>query len=375
MRIPKFLCTFAREKDNNYLELRIMKSCPKCQHQNEDEALFCSQCGTSLTSKRTKKSLLERVNTYVGNDKPAKLNWKVLFTDVFKKHTLDEAEEIFIAGTKSTTPILKNVTATWPHPWLYSRVLTACILSFAILLCSAMLFDNTVVIPGIIMLGSFAIPVATLVLFMEMNIFRDVSFYEIAKFFLIGGCASILLTLILDSYFFSGYLTTMSAIVIGIIEETAKLLMIFFFIRKTPYRSILAGLLIGAAIGSGFAAFESAGYAFDMLLDSDNNGMLLVIGLRALVAPGGHIAWGAITGAALMIAANHGDITPKLMFKPEFTRLFIIPVVLHALWDMPWCSYVGYALLLIGVWVLIMLFFNVGLNEAEKMVKESSEEN
>lgn len=325
----------------------------------------------ALRTKR--KSVVEHLNTYVGNDQPAQLNWRVLFTDVFRKHTLDEAEEIFIAGTKNTTPATKDITSSWPHPWLYSRVLIACVLSFAILLCATVLFDNIISIPGVIMLGSFAIPVATLVLFMEMNVFRDVSFYEIAKFFLIGGCASILLTLILNSYFHTEKSALLWAISIGIIEEMAKLLMIIFFVRKTPYRSILAGLLIGASVGAGFAAFESAGYALRMLVEGTGDEMLIVIGVRALLAPGGHVAWAAITGAALMIAAQRGPISAKLMFKPEFTRLFIIPVVLHAIWDMPWCRYLGCALLIIFVWIIVMILFNMGLGEAEKIAKETTE--
>lgn len=325
-------------------------------------------------NKRQRKSVVERINTYLGNNEPADLNWRVLFTDVFKKHTLDEAEEIFIAGTKTTTPDHAHITSTWPHPWLYSRVLLACVLSFVCLLCGVMLFDNMTSVPGVMLLGSFAIPVATVVLFMEMNVFRDVSFYEITKFFLVGGCAAILLTLILDAYVDVEAMNTVGAILTGIVEEVAKLLIVFFFIRKTPYRSILAGLLIGAAVGAGFSAFESAGYALSMLLYGGGNNMLLVIGLRALFAPGGHVAWAAISGAALMIAAKQGDVKAKLMFQPEFTRLFIIPVVFHALWDMPWCGRVGYILLLVFVWIIVMIFFNMGLHEADKIAKETNEQ-
>lgn len=328
-----------------------------------------------MTTSQKRKSIVERLNEYVGNDRPANLNWRVLFTDVFKKHTLDEAEEIFIAGTKTTTPDPANITATWPHPWLYSRVLLACVVSFVCLLCGAFLFGNITSVPGVMMLGSFAIPVATVVLFMEMNVFRDVSFYEVAKFFLLGGCAAILLTLILDEFIDIQEMNTMGAIITGIVEEITKLLMVFFFIRKTPYRSILAGLLIGAAVGAGFAAFESAGYALHMLILGNGEMMLAVIGLRALFAPGGHVAWAAISGAALMIAAGHGPITTKLMFKPEFTRLFVIPVVLHAIWDMPWCKQFGCALLIILVWIIVMIFFNMGLHEAEKTTKGAKETN
>lgn len=351
-----------------------MKKCPKCQHVNANDANFCMSCGESLANvpKEEKKTVIEHINNYVGNEKPAQLNWKVLFSDVLKKRSLDDAEEIFIAGTKTTTPEPKDITSNWPHPWLYSRALLACLIAFAIMLCGTLVFNNGTSIPGVIILGTFAIPVAILILFMEMNVFRDVSFYEISKFFLIGGCASILLTLILEMFVSTEYLTSLTAIIIGVTEELAKLLIVFFFIRKTPYRSILAGLLIGASVGAGFAAFESAGYALNSFYTEGEGGMLFTIALRALLAPGGHVAWAAISGAALMIAAKGGNITPSLMVHPKFLRLFIIPVICHSLWDMPWVGLIGYVGLLIFIWIIVMLFFNMGLNEAERVANEAN---
>lgn len=338
-----------------------------------DDASFCMNCGALLTSTRhEKKTVIEHINNYVGNDKPAQLNWKVLFSDVFKKHTLDDAEAIFIAGTKTTTPENKDITSNWPHPWLYGRAFLACLIAFAIMLCGTLIFHNDNSIPGVIILGTFAIPVAILVLFMEMNVFRDVSFYEISKFFLIGGCAAMLLTLIFDIFLNVEGLTSWKAIIVGITEEVAKLLIVYFFISKTPYRSILAGLLIGASVGAGFAAFESAGYALNSLNEAGGGTMLFTIALRALFAPGGHVAWAAISGAALMIAAKGGKFKPSLMFNPKFLRLFIIPVICHSLWDMPWVGLLGCSGLLVFIWIIVMLFFNMGLNEAEKIANEAN---
>ena len=45
------------------------------------------------------ESFIDHINDYVGNDKPADLNWRMLFTDVFKSHSVEEAEDIFICGT------------------------------------------------------------------------------------------------------------------------------------------------------------------------------------------------------------------------------------------------------------------------------------
>lgn len=96
--------------------------CNYCEHQNQEGAAFCGNCGKPLNTNKNQratsescqqsrskasangKSWVDSLNDYVGNDRPADLNWKVLFTDVFKKHSVEEAEDIFICGTHSTTP-------------------------------------------------------------------------------------------------------------------------------------------------------------------------------------------------------------------------------------------------------------------------------
>ena len=80
-----------------------MKYCNHCAHPNQDEALFCGACGRPLsnnterdgtgrqshhaTNAKAGGSWIDSLNEYVGNDGPADLNWKVLFSDVFKSHT------------------------------------------------------------------------------------------------------------------------------------------------------------------------------------------------------------------------------------------------------------------------------------------------
>lgn len=48
---------------------------------------------------------------------------------------------------------------------------------------------------------------------------------------------------------------------VGLIEELGKAIIVLTVLRKLGKLSIMTGLLIGACVGAGFAAFESAGYA------------------------------------------------------------------------------------------------------------------
>lgn len=215
-----------------------MKYCNHCAHPNQDEALFCGACGRPLshnterdgtgrqshhaTNAKAGGSWIDSLNEYVGNDGPADLNWKVLFSDVFKSHTTEEAEDIFICGTKATTPDMCSISKDWPHPWLYSRVLLMFVITFALLWICVNAFGNLNAFPGMIVIGSFAVPLSTMVLFMEANVWRNVSMYTVIKTFFVGGCASLVATLLLFSFYAVEEMDFFGAFMVGLIEELGK---------------------------------------------------------------------------------------------------------------------------------------------------------
>lgn len=388
--------------------------CAKCGHANQDEAMFCGGCGrllsnnsgknvnSSSTSKtpyankehntstaKNNGSWIDSLNDYVGNDSPADLNWRVLFSDVFKSHTTEEAESIFICGTEYTTPQVSDVSKDWPHPWLYSRVLLMFIVAFALLWFCVSGFNNSNALPGMIVVGSFAVPLSTMILFMEVNAWRNISMYEVIKTFLVGGCASLVATLFLFSIYSVNELDFIGAFMVGIIEELGKVVIVYVFLKRLGNPTILSGMLIGASVGAGFAAFESAGYAMQPLMQFlqysgyaaahgqmvDEQEMMDAINqsifLRGFLAPGGHVAWAAISGAALVIAGKaKGVIDSNLFTDSRFLRLFIIPIALHGLWDSPladWCNqifpFAGYIALMTLVWIVLLILVNMGLAE------------
>lgn len=386
-----------------------MKYCNYCGHPNQDGSLFCGSCGKPLsadigcntnatstqqrtTTSKEKSSWVDSLNEYVGNDRPVDLNWKVLFSDVFKSHTTEEAEAIFICGTKTTTPAPSEVSKDWPHPWLYSRVLLMFLIAFGLLWICVSGFSNSNAMPGMIVVGSFAVPLSTMILFLEVNAWRNVSMYHVIQTFLVGGCASLVATLFLFSIYSVEELSFFGAFMVGLIEELGKAIIVYVFLKRLGKLSILTGMLIGASVGAGFAAFESAGYALQPLMQFlqysgfaaahgqmlDEHQMLDAIHqsifLRGFLAPGGHVAWAAISGAAIVIAAKvKGVFDTGVFTEKKFLRLFAIPVVLHGLWDSPlagWLNnifpFAGYIALIILVWMVVMILINMGLAEVSR---------
>lgn len=382
--------------------------CNYCGCPNHEGDRFCGHCGKPLNTntannysnnnsqKKTHSgsgsSWIDSINDYVGNDRPADINWKVLFSDVFKPHTTEEAEEIFICGTKTTTPDAASISKGWPHPWLYSRVLLMFVITFVLLWICVNAFGNLNAFPGMIVIGSFTVPLSTMILFMEANVWRNVSMYTVLKTFFIGGCASLVATLLLFSFYAVEEMDFFGAFMVGLIEEIGKAVIVFAILRKLGKLSILTGLLIGASVGAGFAAFESAGYALQPfiqlqqitgyaaaygqnidgqeMMDAINN----TIFLRAVLAPGGHVAWAAISGAAFVITAKATGVIDTSVFSNSiFLKLFAIPVVLHCLWDSPLAMWIneifpfgGYIALIVVVWVVVMILINMGLAEVSR---------
>lgn len=352
-------------------------------NNNRDYTNEANQQAHSEDVKVGSQSIFDKINDYVGNTGSRDLNWKDLFTDVFKQHSTDEAEDIFICGTKNTTPSLEQVSSTWPRPWLYSRVLVIFVITFVLLKICWECFGNINVIPGLIMVGSFAVPLTTLILFLEVNAFRNISLYQVIKYFFIGGCGALFITLILYSIFLQPdvyNMTFFDACIIGVVEELAKAIIVFFILKHSIlYKYILNVLLIGAAVGAGFAAFESAGYAFVVLLNNLTNGnaievMLDNIYLRGFMSPGGHVTWAAISASAILLAKGDKPLEFNLFLSGKFWKIFIIPVILHALWDTPIGFgveiYLQYWLLFIAIWIIVLIFINMGLNEVKQYNKE-----
>ncbi|WP_010094081.1 PrsW family glutamic-type intramembrane protease [Ornithinibacillus scapharcae] len=377
--------------------------CSECGTQLVHGSNFCSSCGAKVRiqaeesnqqepvseRKQSPKSIQDsvkdtflnatgKVNAMLGEQGNIDLNLRDLFSTVFRKHSKDEGEAIFISGTKTTTPEEKDISTSWPKPWLFSRVFLLLAITYILLYISTFSFQNSNALPGLIIIGAFAVPFSLLIFFWESNAPRNISFYEIAKMLFVGGAASLVVTLLLFSFLPVGELDYMGAIIVGVVEEVGKLIIIVYFIKQLNPKFILNGLLIGAAIGAGFAAFESAGYALRFGMMFGDGTMLQVIFQRAWTGIGTHVVWAAISGAALVYVKESNPLKADHLRDMKFLKLFAVPVILHSIWDMPLYFLQKfnflYILLIVIAWIFIFTMMNAGLKQIARLNTQVREE-
>lgn len=186
-------------------------------------------------------------------------------------------------------------------------------------------------VPSLILLGAFLVPVTFVTYLYERLPSWDVSLPALAVCFLWGGVLGTVVAGTLE-YDVARALGFLPKLVIGLIEESAKLIvpLIFYFVGR--YRSEAAGIVLGVATAAGFAALETMGYGFVSLLASHGNLGVLdeVLLVRGLSSPAGHISWTGLVCAVLWrerLKAGHATLNWRV------GGAFLVAVVLHALWD------------------------------------------
>ncbi|HWJ53036.1 MAG TPA: PrsW family intramembrane metalloprotease [Propionibacteriaceae bacterium] len=192
---------------------------------------------------------------------------------------------------------------------------------------------NPNLVPTIILLGSFLIPV-TFVVYAFGHADEVLTAQRIFTAFICGGVLGVLGATILEVALLkqpSGF----SFLGVGLIEEAVKLAALWLLARRLPRYTARDGMVLGAAVGFGFAALESAGYAFVALFGSNGLSLLNVVEtevLRGILTPFGHGLWTAILGGALFATAarsRHGR--PRL--RASLVGWYLLMALLHALWD------------------------------------------
>jgi RsiW-degrading membrane proteinase PrsW (M82 family) len=286
-----------------------------------------------------------------------------LFANSFSRRSQEDVERELMVGTSATTPPITSVRAEWPQPWLFARTFVATGAVFALLFVGWTVFQSITLLPGLIIVGSFAMPTAVLIFFFEVNLPRNVSIVAVLRMVFLGGAASLLFSLIGFELFDFPWL---GAMVAGLVEEPAKLLAVVVVARQVQHRYILNGMLFGAAIGAGFAAFESAGYALVAALFAlDSSEVIDNIVLRGVFSPFAHVVWTAITAGALWRVTDGQPLRPSHLKDQRFWRIMVLAIGLHTIWNSPIPNllYLKFALLGALAWLVCFSLLQEGIGQ------------
>jgi RsiW-degrading membrane proteinase PrsW (M82 family) len=198
---------------------------------------------------------------------------------------------------------------------------------------------NANLVPTIILLGSFLVPVA-FVTYAFGHADEVVTVQRIFTAFIYGGVLGVLGASVLE-----GALLRQPSgpayVGVGLIEEAVKLAALWLLARRLPRYTMRDGTVLGAAVGFGFAAFESAGYAFNALFTAGGPSLLNLVEtevLRGILAPVSHGLWTAILGGTLFgVAARRG----RLRLSRAVVGWYVLVALLHGLWTPPGGSRCG----------------------------------
>jgi RsiW-degrading membrane proteinase PrsW (M82 family) len=246
-----------------------------------------------------------------------------------------------------TTTITRTGTWWGRRPWLGMFLgglglwLATVVVTFAT--------QNVNLVPTIILLGSFLVPV-TFVAYAFGHGDEVVTAQRILTAFVYGGVLGVLGASVLEAEFLKHpWIGTYLGV--GLIEEAVKLAGLWLLARRLPRYTMRDGIVLGAAVGFGFAALESAGYAFNALFTANGLSLLNLVEtevLRGILAPVGHGLWTAIVGGVVFAAAAGRG---RLRLTGGVVGGYLLVAVLHGLWDAAQPLAVWLTLLLTGTQV------------------------
>lgn len=310
--------------------------------------------------------------------------WDILFGELFKKSRKQDVEERLIVGTKHTTPSLSQLEQGWPRARLCWLVLAGALATYFLLRLGWTEFHNPNRLPAMMVVGSFVVPLAMVIFFFEMNTPSNVSVFQVGKMMLFGGALSIVTNALLGQIITgSGTGRLIPSMLTGFAEETAKAIALLLIITNKRYPWQLNGLLFGAAVGAGFAGFESAGYAFKPVwenpgapIDELADEIMSSITQRGLFAPGGHIIWTGMVASAIWKIKGDRPLSFSMLKEGVLVRRWLAAVVLHGIWDSDFvvsffgrlfseetCSYAQCIILSIVGWYIVLAILKQALSE------------
>jgi RsiW-degrading membrane proteinase PrsW (M82 family)/predicted DNA-binding protein with PD1-like motif len=214
------------------------------------------------------------------------------------------------------------------HGWWWKTLLAGLALWVVTTIVTAVT-ANTNLVPTLILLGSFLVPFCV-VLFVIERVQGNVTTLQLILAFFVGGIFGDLGASLLEANLQQNLAVYL---LVGLIEEFVKAVILVIIAWRVTPKTAAQGALLGATVGAGFAAFESAGYAFNAAITSQGIDLVSLLQtevVRAILAPVGHVLWTALLGAVIFGATSLGKHHRWSWWIPV---ALVGAAVLHGLWD------------------------------------------
>ncbi|MGP5127556.1 PrsW family glutamic-type intramembrane protease [Brachybacterium tyrofermentans] len=205
----------------------------------------------------------------------------------------------------STPPAGSASTARYPWYLRFSWILALVVgtLAYVATFVIMLLTRNPTILPTVLLVGAATIPLTVLLFAQSSRVGPLVPTRTVLVTVALGGLFGICAAG-LEETIAGLLLGKASILLVGVIEETAKLVVPLIVLGLAHRSTRGGGVVIGIAAGTGFAVLETMGYGFNALLSrSGGLGALdSTLILRGILVPAGHVAWtGAICAALLTL--------------------------------------------------------------------------
>jgi len=234
--------------------------------------------------------------------------------------------------------------------------LVAGVAAYSVVLSVMVSTQNLNFFPSLLLVGAVTVPLSVLVFALTGGRTNPPGGWVVAVTAVSGGVIGTVTAGVLE-FRAVERLGAGSILLVGFIEEAAKLIVPLVVLLLTRPRDPRGGVVIGIASGMGFAVLETMGYGFQELLrarsvDAVEDTLLL----RALLSPAGHVAWTGLTVAVLWRVAS---ATRKGRALGAFAGAYLLAVLLHTLWDVSSSLVVHVVVVVVSVTLLLVLVHRV----------------
>ena len=330
--------------------------CPYCFREIPFSTV-CPACGRALHFGGNTQFLAEV--------QQGRLGVKDIFAQTLKRHKKGDAFRSLTRRPALTAEMLE----TWQRPWMFLRLFVMLLIATVLLTFAAenMSIGQTKSPLHVIafIVGSTVVPWTLLLFIWEMDMYGNISVFDLLGLMLVGGLLS--LTVAIPFISLRNQIFSLTgdppASWAAVSEEPAKILICILFIVLSKRKlTALDGLVIGAAVATGFGFIETTQYGYEKMFEYNSAaiGMYIVQARNFWSIFSNHLLYTAPVLGALGLAANGEKLKLRHFLNWRVLLCLAIGMGCHALNNadernlLPTYQFLNETILEIGDYPLLM---------------------